>query len=571
MTSPDPVTTEIIRNSLISCAEDMNATLIRSAYTPIIYEGKDCAVALLDENGDVLGQSVGVPLFLGNLEVCVKSTAEQLGWGAFRPGDIFHVNDAYITGTHLNDATIFGPVHWKDRLVGFVATRAHWLDVGAKDPGGPMDSHEIYQEGMRWGPTRIYSGGEPREDILDLLRRNGRFGYSLIGDMHAQVAACRTGNKRLNEVLDRFGYETFVAARDEVFRQSEAIERQAVEAIPDGVYVSEGALDNDGLDTQPVVVKVRVEVRGQKMTIDLTGSSEQTRGPVNCGFAQTISACRMAFKLLVTPKRAVDGGTFRTLNVVAPQSSIFSAQEPAACHWYFTPLGLLIDLVIKALADAMPNAVAAAHYGDSMVIYVSGRDPRHGSSAFLSVEPTAGGWGASKTSDGQDGLINVVNGAFKDIPIEVYEAKYPLTITEYGFRPDTGGAGTNRGGCGLRRVYRLDAPASVSLWFERSRTVAWGVFGGDQGAPPEVVINRGRDAERHLLKANSIPLNKGDTVEVMTGGGGGYGRPSGRDPRKVRQDVDDGYVTRKAASRDYRKSTRGADIKLDEVEAPAGP
>ncbi len=191
----------------------MNATLIRSSYTPIIYEGKDCSVAVLDEHGDVLGQSLGLPLFLGNLEICVKLAADMFGWDAFEPGDIFHMNDSYMTGTHLNDATIFGPIFWQDRLVGFSATRAHWLDVGAKDPGGPMDSREIYQEGMRWGPTRIYAGGEPREDIIDLLRRNGRFGYSLVGDMNAQVAACRTGEARFQAILDRFGYEAYDQAR----------------------------------------------------------------------------------------------------------------------------------------------------------------------------------------------------------------------------------------------------------------------------------------------------------------------------------------------------------------------
>ena len=215
---------------------DMNATLIRSSYTPIIYEGKDCSVAILDEHGDVLGQSLGLPLFLGNLEICVKLAAELYGWDAFKPGDVFYMNDSYMTGTHLNDATIFGPIFWNDRLVGFSATRAHWLDVGGKDPGGPMDSNSIFQEGMRWGPTRIYDAGEPREDVIDLLRRNGRFGYSLVGDMNAQVAACRTGEARFQAILDRFGYDIYVAARQEIYRQSEELERRAVAAIPDGTY-----------------------------------------------------------------------------------------------------------------------------------------------------------------------------------------------------------------------------------------------------------------------------------------------------------------------------------------------
>jgi N-methylhydantoinase B len=554
---------EIIRSAFISCAQDMNATLIRSAYTPVIYEGKDCSVAILDEQANVLGQSLGLPLFLGNLEVCVKLAAELFGWDVFKPGDLFYMNDSYMTGTHLNDATIFGPIYWRDRLVGFSATRAHWLDVGGKDPGGPMDSHEIYQEGMRWGPTRIYEHGQPRADIIDLLRRNGRFGYSLVGDMHAQVAACRTGEGRFQALLDRFGYETYLAARDEIFRQSERLEREAVAAIPDGTFTTEGYLDNDGLGSGPILVKVRVVVAGDAMTIDLDGSAPQTAGPINCGFAQAIAAARVAFKLLVNPHRPVDGGTFKTLTVKAPEGSIFCAQEPAACQWYFSSLGLLIDLIVTALSSAVPELAAGAHYGDSMVIFVAGRDPRRGNLPFLSVEPTPGGWGGYAGGDGQDALINNVNGAFKDLPVEVYENKYPAMLREYGFRPDTGGAGRFRGGCGIYRAYHLEAPASVYLWFERSVTPGWGLFGGRNAIGPDVVINPGQPDERHLLKANALPVQSGSVVKTLTGGGGGFGHPWEREVHRVQVDVLDGYITREGAERDYGVVLRD-DLAVDE-------
>jgi len=548
---PDPITTEIIRNAFVSCAQDMNATLIRSSYTPIIYEGKDCSVAILDEHGDVLGQSLGLPLFLGNLEICVKLAAEMFGWEAFRPGDIFHMNDSYMTGTHLNDATIFGPIYWRDQLVGFSATRAHWLDVGGKDPGGPMDSRDIYQEGMRWGPTRIYDQGEPREDIIDLLRRNGRFGYSLIGDMNAQVAACRTGEARFQAILDRFGYETYLEARQEIYRQSEELERQTVGAIPDGTYRSEGSLDDDGLGHGPIPVHVRIDVGGDRMTIDLEGSAGQMEGPVNCGFAQTVSACRVAFKLLVNPERPVDGGTFKTLEVKAPPGSIFDAQEPAACQWYFSVLGLLIDLIVTALAPVLPSKVAAAHFGDSMVAFLSGRDPRRGGSPFLYVMPHAGGWGAFEGDDGEDGLINNVNGGFKDYPVEVFETKYPAVIRSYGFRPDSGGPGRFRGGCGIYRLHDVDPESRLYLWMERSVTPAWGLFGGRGAVGPDVVVNPGKPEERHMLKVNAFPLDAGARWELLTGGGGGFGDPLDRDPARVREDVLDGYVTREGAERDY--------------------
>jgi N-methylhydantoinase B len=547
----DPITTEIIRNAFVSCAQDMNATLIRSSYTPIIYEGKDCSVAILDEHGDVLGQSLGLPLFLGNLEICVKLAAEMFGWDTFAPGDVFHMNDSYMTGTHLNDATIFGPIFWQDRLVGFSATRAHWLDVGAKDPGGPMDSHEIYQEGMRFGPTRIYAGGEPREDIIDILRRNGRFGYSLVGDMNAQVAACRTGEARFQAILDRFGYETYVAARDEIYRQSEELERAAVAALPDGTYRAEGFLDDDGLGHGPIPVHVRLDVEGDRMTIDLDGSAPMAQGPVNCGFAQTVSACRVAFKLLINPERPVDGGTFKTLDVKAPEGSIFDAHEPAACQWYFSSLGLLIDLVVTALAPVLAGEVAAAHFGDSMVLFLSGNDPRRGGQPFLYVMPHAGGWGGFEGGDGEDGLINNVNGGFKDYPVEVFEVKHPALIRAYGFRPDTGGPGRFRGGCGLYRTFEVEPAAYLYLWFERSKTPGWGLFGGGDAVGPDVVVNPGRDDERHMLKANAHPLAAGSVVELRTGGGGGFGDPFEREPAWVARDVRDGFVTIEAAERDY--------------------
>ncbi len=560
----DPITTEIIRNAFISIAQDMNATLIRSAYTPIIYEGKDCSVALLDDNGNVLGQSLGLPLFLGNLEVCVKLTAQMYGWDYFKPGDILYMNDSYMTGTHLNDATVFAPIYWKGKRVGFCATRAHWLDVGAKDPGAPMDSREIYQEGMRWAPTRLYENGKPREEIIDFLRRNSRFGYGLIGDMNAQVAACRTGEKRFSDLLERFGLDTINAARDEIFRQSEVLEKEAVRDIKDGVYKSEGCLDNDGLGSPPVWVKLKVTVKKGKMTVDLDGSSPQTQGPVNCGFAQTISAVRVAFKLLINPLRPVDGGTFKTLDVLAPEGSLFKAQEPAACAWYFTPLGLLIDLFVKALAPAMPEKVAGAHYGDSMVIYLAGLDPRKGNAPFLAVEPTPGGWGAFATNDGQDALINNVNGGFKDLPVEVYENKYPIMLKRYGIRTDTGGAGKFRGGNGLYREYHLEAPASVYLWFERSKTPAWGLFGGKDAIGPDVVLNPGRKDEQHVLKSNGLPLKDGSVVLSQTGGGGGFGKPFEREVARVREDVLDGYLSLAAAARDYGV-VLNKDLTMDEV------
>jgi N-methylhydantoinase B len=550
MSKIDPISTEIIRNAFISIAQDMNAALIRSAYTPVIYEGKDCVVALLDEQGNVLGQSSGLPLFLGNLEICVKETAKIRGWDYFKEGDIYFVNDSYFTGTHLNDMTIFAPMFWKHKLVGFSASRAHWLDVGGKDPGGSMDSTNIYQEGFRWPTTKLYENHEPNKEIIEFLKINGRFGYSLEGDMNAQIAAGKTGEKRFISIIERFGLDLIHAARDEIFKQSEELERQAVKSIKDGEYYAEGFLDNDGLGSDPIKICMKVIVKDDNIKIDLDGSSPQALGPVNCGFAQTISACRVAFKLLVNPKRPVDGGTFKTLDVVAPEGSIFKAQLPAACQWYFSSLGLLIDAFVKALSKSTKELSAAAHYGDSMVIFIGGVDPKS-SSPFLSVEPTCGGWGAFENNDGASGLINNVNGGFKDLPIEVYENKYPVSIFKYGFRTDSGGSGKFRGGCGLYREYTINTDGFVSLWFERSKTTAWGLFGGDSGKGPNVDIAHSDGKHEQKLKANDMQIKSGTVITTYTGGGGGFEKASERNPQDVLSDVKNKYVSVEKAKTEY--------------------
>ncbi len=529
----------------------MNATLIRSAYTWIIYELKDCSVALLDAEHRVLGQSAGLPIFLGNLEVCTRVTEEMYGREAWQPGDVWIMNDSYLAGTHLNDITVYGPIFHDGGLVGFAASRAHWLDVGAKDAGAPMDSTEIYQEGLRLGPTKIVEGGRDRRDIVDLLARNSRFSYPAIGDLNAQIACARTGERRLSAIIDRFGTETLAAARDEIFAQTERLEREAIGAIPEGVYEAEGALDNDGISEAPVPVRVRIEIAGGDMTIDLREAADAAVGPVNCGEAQAISACRVAYKLLVAPNLPTNGGSFAPLNVLVRKGSVVGAIEPSPCAWYFSPLGLLIDLVVKALAPVMPHKAAAASYGDSMIVTCAGLDNRTGQ-GFFHIEPTVGGWGAWEGCDGESGLINSVNAGMKDFPIEILETRIPLHVRHYGFRPDSSGAGKWRGGNGVIREFEVECDeAYVSLWWERSSTPAWGLFGGETATPPDLVINPGRSDERHILKATRLVLRRGDVIRGCSGGGGGYGNPAERDPELVRTDIRDHQLSAAAAARIY--------------------
>jgi N-methylhydantoinase B len=547
----DPVTVEIIRNALASAADDMNASLIRSAYTPVIYEGGDCVVALLDDQHQVLGQSAGLPIFLGNLETCTIATEEMFGREVWQPGDVWILNDSYLAGTHLNDVTIFGPVFVEATLVGFTASRAHWIDVGSKDPGGSMDSTTIFQEGLRLGPQKLVEGGNKVLAIIDTIGRNVRFPYPTTGDMNAMIACIEMGQDRLSEIVHRFGMETVWLARDDMFAQTERLEREVVTQIPDGVYEAEGYLDNDGIDLETsIAVKLKITVAGDSIDFDVRESADQTVGPVNCGYAQTISACRVGYKLLVSPDVPGNGGSFRPMTVQVREGSVFGAVAPAACQWYFSHLGLLIDLVAQALAPVMPEQVAAASHGDSMIVMLAGQDPRV-KRDYVSLEATLGGWGAWDGSDGESALINNVNGSLKDLPIEVFEARFPFRITDYRMRADSAGAGKWRGGVGVVREYEAMTDCTISLWFERSVTPPWGLIGGGSGIGPDVILNPGRVDERRLLKCNGLRLKAGDVFRCLTSGGGGYGDPAERDPLSIQADIESGIVTPEHAREAY--------------------
>lgn len=546
----DPVTVEIIRNALASAADDMNATLIRSAYSPIIYEGGDCVVALMDVEHRVLGQSAGLPIFLGNLEICSRAVEEKYGREVWKDGDVWILNDSYLGGTHLNDVTIFAPIFDEEDLVGFSATRAHWMDMGSKDVGGSMDSIDIFQEGFRMGPVKLIENGV-ETSVVDLIRTNVRFPYVVIGDMNAMIAALRMGTIRMKELVSRYGIDQLDAARDEIFRQTEEVERETVRNIPDGIYEAEGVLDNDGINLEAVIpIKVRIIVAGDSIDFDVTGSADQTVGPVNCGVAQAVSALRVGYKLLVSPESNPNGGSFRPMTTQVREGSVLGAVSPAPCQWYFSHLGLLIDLVSKAMASAMPDRVAGASHGDSMIITTAGFDPRFGRN-FVTMEATLGGWGGWQGSDGESAMINNVNGSLKDLPIEMVETRYPFRVNEYSIRPDSGGPGQWRGGNGVVREYQFLADCVVGLWFERSKTPAWGLFGGHDARGPEIVINPGRSDEVRRLKANAMKIKAGDVVRLAVGGGGGFGDVSKRARADIEYDIINGYITDDFAKSHY--------------------
>jgi N-methylhydantoinase B len=501
---------------------------------------RDCSVGLFDRWARMLGQSSGLPIFLGNLEEAIRVVVNHVRESNLAEGDVYILNDSYLVGTHLPDISLVTPIFHAGGLVGFTASRAHWRDIGAKDPGSVVDTTEIYQEGLRLGPTCVVRAGVVQADIVDILQRNSRTPGLLHGDLLAQIAAARVGERGLSALIGRYSLETLTQAAAHIFEQCERLDREAIVAIPDGVYRAEGYLDSDGSGSEPVPVRVTVSISGSDMHIDLSGSSPQTRGCINCGRAQTISGCRVAFKMLINPHIPVTGGSFKPLAVQIPDRSLFDAQEPAACQYYFSPLGLLIDLIVKALAPAVPAQVAAAHFGDSMVLDFGRRSPNF----FLMAEALAGGWGASAGQDGESALINNVNGGLRNMPVETIEAKFPIRLHSFSLRPDSGGLGRWRGGLGVRREYEvLEDRIFLTLHFERSVTPAWGLSGGSPAQGPCAAIRVNGEWESLPLRVSARPVPRGTVVRVETGGGGGFGPSAHRTLDAIETDVREGYIT----------------------------
>lgn len=547
-----PIVVEIIRNAVNSAAREMNSCLIKSSFGPGIYEMKDCSVGIFDKDAKLLGQSSGLPIFLGNLEICINIVTEKIGLDSYREGDVFVMNEPYLQGTHVADVTVLAPIFHKGKLHGFTAVRAAMQDMGGKDPIGNADSTDVYQEGLRIPPIRLCKEGTLCEDVMEIIAMNSRYHTMMKGDLNACIAACYTGETRMNELFDRYGTQVMEESAKEIFRQSEEIDRQAVQNIPDGVYEAEGCLDNDGQTEEPRLLKVKVVIQGDRMKIDLSGSAKMGKGPINCGRAQTIAACRVGYKQMINPKSQVSGGTFQNLDVVVEEGTFLAAEEPAPCGWYFTGLGLLIDLIGKALSPVMIKEAAAAHYGDSSLIIFRGYDSVR-KKQFGICEATSGGWGAFYGGDGQNCMINVVNGDLKNWSVEFIEDKFPLRLLSYSIRTDSQGPGKWNGGAGVIRTYRVetDGECHLMLWIERTRTTAWGLFSGGNGMAPIAIVNPNTPDERRYLKTNTLSLKKGDIVQIQTGGGGGYGSPLQRDKKAVQEDIENEYITEEYAKEFY--------------------
>jgi N-methylhydantoinase B len=394
--------------------------------------------------------------------------------------------------------------------------------------------------------------------------RNSRLPKALFGDMNAQIAACRTGEKRYVEIIERFGLETVRAATTEIFAMAEKADRAVIAAIPDGVYTAEGYLDSDGYVDEPVVVRVKVTVDGTDLELDLTGSSAQRPGCTNCGLPMTASAARLVYKFLINPHQPPNGGHFRALKVIVPEGIMFSAKEPAACLYYAPALGLMIELALKAISEALPCRIPAGQPADQMNFMMAGETAN--GLMFMTGEASAVGWGALPHADGLNATVNYMAGDLLNLPTEVEEAKYPLLVTRRALEPDSGGPGKFRGGLAHIKEYKPVAPGCrLLLWLERTVTPAWGVHGGQPGRTARCIIDPGGRGETQIKKVNHLPIESGTVVRCYTAGGGGYGPPWERSTSAVLGDLQDGYVSRQGAERDYGLRFIDGQVVVDEA------
>ncbi len=523
-TKIDPITAEVVARQLLSTAEEMSATLMRTAFSPNIKERADCSTAIFDAEGRVVAQAQRVPIHLGSMIGAVEAIRARYREDEIRPGDMFAANDPYNGGgTHLPDINVIAPVFWEDELVAFVANIAHHADVGGMVPGSEAAvCRSIFQEGLRLPPVRVMRDGQPSQEILDIVLLNSRTPDERLGDLHAQFAANHTGLRGVTELFTRYGQSTvpaMAAYLDFTKRRFEA----AIAAIPDGSYRAEDFLDGE-LEGERARIALDLVIDGNRMVLDFAGSAPQLTWARNIPHQALLATVYTVAKSLLDPDVPANAGYFETMDIRAPRGSIVQPVPPAPVGCRSISCGVLGDTIAAALSKALPERAIAGSGPHHLVIF-AGPDPRR-DGYFVNYETVAGGMGARATRDGMDAVRVHASGA-ANLPIEALEHAYPLRLEQYAVREGSGGAGRFRGGNGVVRDYRVLADGvQVSLSSERQNVPAPGLEGGEAGQPGVFVLNPGSNDERVLgAAAADVALEIGDVLSIRTPGSGGYGTP----------------------------------------------
>ena len=546
-------TLDIIQNSLITAAEEIFAVFGRTSKSPVIYEVLDYACGLTDNQGRMIAQANGVPGFLGTLDMAVVQAIKKFGLNGFHNGDIIVTNIPYTDGTHLNDVTLIMPIYYRDEIVAFSANKGHWSEVGGMHFGSwTSDSTEIYQEGLQFPTIKLFSKDKPVQEVIDIIRANVRTPTMTLGDMEAQAASLRVGRRRVQELCDKYGGRVVENAMERLIEQGEELMLKRLRELPHGTFMAEDWVDDDGITDNPVQVKAKVEISDQSFTIDLTGSGAQAKGSINSPWVATVSAARTILKAVTDPHMPVTDGSFHPLKIVAPEGTIFNPKPPAPTSTYWEAMAFVTDLVWKALAPVVPDRLTAGHFLSVCATIVGGIDDRS-KEPFAIVEPQAGGWGAGKGKDGESGLVCSGDGETYIMSNEVIEVRHPIIVEQYSLNVEDGVShGEFRGGFGLVKDYRINnSNATFTASFGRSKYPPWGMNGGDGGGPNYFIIYKSGREPFKTRKVAAVELGKGDLIRLKTGCGGAYGNPLDRDPKRVAEDVRDGYLTLETAKEKY--------------------
>ena len=541
-----------MRNAFQSVAEEMGAALIRTALSPNIKDRRDCSTGVYSADGDLIAQAEHIPLHLGLMPSVVKSTLIIFPVSSLQPGDAIITNDPYVSGSHLPDVCIISPFFHEGRCIGILANLAHHVDIGGMTPGGmPTISTEIFQEGLRIPPIRIQKGGFVDKEILSLITTNVRTHREAAGDIQAQIAANNVGERRLLEIMQKYGLEKTLTYMEELIVYSERQMLARIKELPKGTFTFEDYLEGDGLSDEFLRIKADVSIADDKIIVDFSGSAGQTKGSVNCTRAVTLACTFYALKAVIDPDLPSTGGTFRPVEVITPGHSIVNPDFPApVSNANINTAQRIADVVLGALAKAMPERVPAASSGSMCLFTIGGVDPRSGR-YYSYVETYGGGQGAVFNQDGMDGIhTNMTN--TRNTPVEVIEIAYPLLVNRYGLVPDTDGPGQFRGGLGLtRELTVINHTPTMSLGSDRLKLKPWGLMGGGSGGSVASLIITPDREEIPLPSKTTREITSASRVILKTAGGGGYGNPFDRPPEKVLEDVKEHFIGIDRAKSDY--------------------
>jgi N-methylhydantoinase B len=543
----DMITVEVVRHKLEGIANEMESTLLRSSFSPIVKEGLDASASLFTMKGEALAQACAVPIHLATLIPVVETFLREFPVETMQEGDVYIMNDPYLGGTHLPDIGLVAPIFHRGRVIALSATMTHHQDVGGMTPGSiPTNATEIFQEGIRIPPLKLREAGVMNDTLVKMLRLNVRIPNTFMGDLNAQIAGCQIGARRIAELADAMGPEVLTAIFEELLNRSEAMTRAALRAMPKGVYRYADWLDNDGIELERRVrIEVAVTVGDGSIHIDLTGTSKQLKGPFNCVPSGSRAAAYFAVRALTDPTIPTNGGCFRPVTLHLPVGSLVNPVEPAPVGSRTATIKRVTGCILGAFKDALPDRVPADSGGELLVLAFGGR--LASGASFVTGELIAGGAGAGRASDGVD-VVETDATNCMNLPAEAMEMEAPIRVHRLSLCRDSGGAGRQRGGLGiLKDIETLVDGVTLTHRGERHYYPAGGSHDGLAGAKAHSVLHRNDGTDEVIPSKLVTTMNRGDRLVVSTAGGGGYGDPHERDRAAVRDDVRNGKVSADAA------------------------